>query len=120
METNNINEEDELVNSFDKNLTIIDVKLLKVIQNDFEFLSSYYILNISNLLNHKFKIDIDHYMNKYIMTESETKEVYKYIINNNRGYNILYDMIKKEYNINPHKHIINNLIHYYINDILDY
>lgn len=116
----NTNDEDSLINSFDKTLTIIDTKLLKVIENDFEFLSSYYIHNISNLLNPKFKIDIDHYMNKYIMTESETKEVYKYIINNNRGYHILYDMIKKEYNINAHEHVINNLIHYYINDILDY
>jgi len=54
------------------------------------------------------------------MNECEAKEAYKFIISNNRGYNMLYDLIKKEYNIIPHEFIINNLIHYYINDILDY
>ena len=58
-------------------------------------------------------------MNKY-MSETEAKDAYKFIINNNRGYNMLYDLIKKEYNIIPQEFIINNLIHYYINDILDY
>jgi hypothetical protein len=53
-------------------------------------------------------------MTKYIMSESETIEVYKYIINKNRGYHMLCDMIKNEYNLNPHEHVINNLIHCYI------
>ena len=113
-------DEDDLVKFFDYTLTVIDNKLLKIIENDFEFLSRYYIHNITNLLNPKYKIDIYKHMSKYIMSESEVKDVYKFIINNNRGYNMLYDMIKKEYNINPREHIINNLIHYYINDILDY
>ena len=116
----NNKEDNDLIKLFDYSLNVIDTKLLKIIENDFYFLSRYYIYNITNLLNHKYKIDICKHMNKYIMSEIEAKEVYKYIINNNRGYNMLYDMIKKEYNINPHEHIINNLIHYYINDILDY
>ena len=120
MEKQSNKEVDDLVNFFDYSLTVIDKKLLTVIQNDFEFLSRYYIHNINNLLNPKYVIDIYKHMSKYIMSESETIEVYKYIINNNRGYNMLCDMIKKEYNINPHEHVINNLIHCYIDDILDY
>ena len=115
MEKQSSKEVDDLVNFFDYSLTVIDNKLLTVIQNDFEFLSRYYIHNINNLLNPKYVIDIYKYMSKYIMNESETIEVYKYIINN-----LLCDMIKKEYNINPHEHVINNLIHCYIDDILDY
>lgn len=120
MEQESNKDEDDLVKFFDYTLTVIDNKLLKVIENDFEFLSRYYIYNITNLLNPKYKIDICKHMNKYIMSESEAADAYKFIINNNRGYNMLYDMIKKEYNIIPHEHVVNNLIHYYINDILDY
>ena len=116
----NNKDEDDLVKFFDYALTVINTKLLKIIENDFYFLSRYYIYNIRNLLNPKYKIDICNHMNKYIMNEIEAKQVYKFIINNNRGYNMLYDLIKKEYNIIPHEHVINNLIQYYINDILDY
>jgi len=116
----NNKDDDDLVKFFDYTLTVLDNKLLRIIENDFYFLSRYYIYNIRNLLNPKYKIDICNHMNKYIMNEIEAKQVYKFIINNNRGYNMLYDLIKKEYNINPHEHVINNLIHYYINDILDY
>jgi hypothetical protein len=52
------------------------------------------------LLNPKYKIDICNHMNKY-MSETEAKDAYKFIINNNRGYNMLFDLIKKEYNIIP-------------------
>ena len=117
---NNNKDEDELVKFFDYTLTVLDNKLLRIIENDFEFLSRYYMHNIKNLLNPKYKIDICNHMSKYIMSETEASDAYKFIINNNRGYNMLYDLIKKEYNINAHEHIINNLIHYYINDILDY
>ena len=121
-ELNNNNkdkDEDDLVKFFDYTLTVLDKKILRIIENDIEFLSKYYIHNITKLLNPKYKIDICNYMNKY-MSETEAKDAYKFIINNNRGYNMLYDLIKKEYNIIPQEFIINNLIHYYINDILDY
>ena len=116
----NNKDEDDLVKLFDYTLTVIDTKLLKIIENDFEFLSRYYIYNIKNLLNPKYKIDICNHMSQNIMNEYQAKDAYKFIISNNRGYNMLYDLIKKEYNIIPHEFIINNLIHYYINDILDY
>ena len=116
----NNKDEDDLVKLFDYTLTVIDNKLLRIIENDFYFLSRYYIYNISNLLNPKYKIDICNHMSQNIMNECQAKDAYKFIISNNRGYNMLYDLIKKEYNIIPHEFIINNLIHYYINDILDY
>jgi hypothetical protein len=118
-ELNNNKDEDDLVKFFDYTLTVLDKKILRIIENDIEFLSKYYIHNITKLLNPKYKIDICNHMNKY-MSEIEAKDAYKFIITNNRGYNMLYDLIKKEFNINPHEYIINNLIHYYINDILDY
>jgi hypothetical protein len=54
------------------------------------------------------------------MSEGDIKDLYKYIIQNNRGYDLLYNLIEKKYNIKPCEHIINNIIHYYIEDILQY
>ena len=121
MDTNTLNYEINYLSSIlDKTMNIINNRLIIYLENDFDILACYYMDNIVNLSKKSFKINIDEYLEKYNMSEGDIKDLYKYIIQNNRGYDLLYNLIEKKYNIKPCEHIINNIIHYYIEDILQY
>ena len=111
---------DELTKLFDTSVTLLNHRLIKHIEDDFELIADYYIENLHNLANPSFKIDFIELMCPDIMSENDAKSMYKYIITNNRGYDMLFNIIKNKHLIIPHKFIVNNLIHHYINDILNY
>jgi hypothetical protein len=111
---------EELTKFLDTSLTIqIDKRLLIHLQDDFELMADYYVENLQKLASPSFKIDFIELVNPEIMSEIDAYNLYKYIITNERGLNMLTDIIKRKYNMFVHKFIVNNIIHHYIQDILD-
>lgn len=112
---------DELTRLLDTSLSItLNKRLIQHIEDDFELLSDYYVENLYNLANPSFKIDFIELMCPDIMSEIDAKNMYKYLVTNNRGFDMLCNIIKTKHSMIPHTFIVNNLIHHYIQDILNY
>jgi hypothetical protein len=114
-----MNIEDELSYLFENNLKILDSKINNLILYDFNNLADYYIKIIKNEDNLNFCIDpypeFEVYINKTVI-----QQMYEYLIYNQFGYKLLYKIIENKYKIYIDKNILNSLLDYYYDSLLNY
>jgi hypothetical protein len=114
----NIDINDELSKLFTNSLKIIDKKIYDLILHDFYILTDYYIKILKNENDFNFCIDpcpeLDMYMN-----EENIYDMYTYLSYDNTGYKLLFNMIKEKYNIKPEENILNPLLDYYFEFLLN-
>jgi hypothetical protein len=111
-------DEEELSNLFNNSLKILDKNIYQLIIKDFNVLTNYYIKILEHEEEMNFCIDpcpeLEIYINKEIINE-----MYIYLSRNQVGYNLLYFMIKDKYKINPEQNLLNSLLDYYFELLLN-
>lgn len=114
----NIDIDDELSNLFNNSLKIIDKKIYDLIIHDFNILTDYYIKILQNDGDFNFCIDpcpeLDMYINEEIINN-----MYNYLSYEHTGYKLLFRMIKEKYKIYPEENILNSLLDYYFEFLLN-
>jgi len=113
-----MNVDEELSNLFKNNLKIIDKIVYDLIIHDFNILTDYYIKILKNEENLNFCIDPSPHLDMYINNDT-IKEMNDYLSYDFTAYKLLYKMINEKYKINPDPNLLNSLLDYYFDFLLN-